>query len=511
MSTIAAPVGARRGVAALIGVLAVAAGVAVGQLVAAVVSQPSAPLVAVADAVVRLAPPWLVELGKSLGPETDKLVLQVGVGLAVAALGALAGLAARPDVRRGVAVIVALGVVGGLAVLSAPTFAPLDLLAPAAALLAGVVVLRRLYGLFDAGSDRSRRTVLLGAAAAVGALALAAAGAGSLVGRGVGGSREAVTGLLARARLTERAPTVPAGAAFPQLGTPTFITSNADFYRIDTALRTPSLAADGWSMRIHGMVEREITLTFADLVARPLVERVVTLTCVSNEVGGHLISTANFLGVDLRALLLEAGVQAGAEQLFTTSVDGWTCGTPVDVVMEEGRGALLAVGMNGEALPPEHGFPVRMVVPGLYGFVSATKWITDMEVTTFDAPQRQAYWLQRGWAQEAPIKTQSRIDAPRASVAAGRVVVAGIAWAQHTGVERVEVRADDGPWQEAVLADDVSRDTWRMWRAELDLPPGRHTVQSRATDRSGLTQPETPAPPPPDGATGWHSITVTSA
>ena len=513
MSTVAAaPVSPQRGVASLVGVLAVAAAVAVGQLVAALVSPMSAPLVAVADAVVRLAPPWLVELGKSLGPETDKLVLQVGVALAVVVLGALAGLLARPDVRRGVAVIAVLGLVGGLAVMSSPAFAPLDLLAPAAALVAGVVVFRRLHGTAAHGGepDTSRRSLLIGASAAVGMLALVAGGVTALVGRGVGGSRGDVSARLSGARLAERAPSVPAGAAFPELGTPTFLTRNADFYRIDTALRTPTLAADGWSLRIHGMVERETTLTFADLMARPLVERAVTLACVSNEVGGDLISTANFVGVDLRALLLEAGVRQDAEQLFTTSVDGWTCGTPVDVVMEEDRGAMLAVGMNGEALPPEHGFPVRMVVPGLYGFVSATKWITDMEVTTFD--RQQAYWLQRGWAQEAPIKTQSRIDAPRdlATVAAGRVVAAGIAWAQHVGVDRVEVRVDGGPWQQAVLADDVSRDTWRMWRAEMDLGPGTHEIQSRATDRAGRTQTETPAPPAPDGATGWHTITVTA-
>jgi hypothetical protein len=235
------------------------------------------------------------------------------------------------------------------------------------------------------------------------------------------------------------------------------------------------------------------------------------MTCVSNPVGGDLISTANFIGVELRDILLEAGIQPGAEQLFSTSIDGWTAGTPVDVVLEPDRGALLAIGMNGEPLPPEHGFPVRMVVPGLYGFVSATKWITDMEVTTFGAAQ--AYWLQRGWSQRAPIKTQTRIDFPRGfgSVPAGRVTVAGIAWAQHTGVDRVEVRMDGGPWQQAELSTEVSADTWRMWTAEFQLAPGSHTVQTRATDRRGVVQTETRADPVPDGATGWPAVIFTAA
>ncbi|HXV94158.1 MAG TPA: molybdopterin-dependent oxidoreductase, partial [Pseudonocardia sp.] len=221
------------------------------------------------------------------------------------------------------------------------------------------------------------------------------------------------------------------------------------------------------------------------------------------------ISTAEFVGVSLRDLLLEAGVRPGAQQLVGTSLDGWTAGTPVDVVLEPGRDALLAVGMNGEALPLEHGFPVRMVVPGLYGFVSATKWLGDLEVTTWEA--HESYWLRRGWAREAPIKTQSRIDSPRpfSRVPAGRVAIAGIAWAQPRGISRVEVRVDDGPWRPAELATEVGGDTWRMWRTVVELAPGSHTAQVRATDRDGATQPEERVDPVPDGATGWHSVVFT--
>jgi DMSO/TMAO reductase YedYZ molybdopterin-dependent catalytic subunit len=418
-----------------------------------------------------------------------------------------------------------MGVLGVLAVIFSPSFSPLDLLAPAVSVGVGVWVFRLLHrlggqaykpgdgapGEQPEGGGVSRRKVLAGSSAAVGVASLGAGAAGLLIGGRVTESRQSVGTALAQGRITQRAPAIPAGAAFPELGTPAFITPNPEFYRIDVALRVPTLTAADWTLRLHGMVDREITLTFADLLARPLVERTITLTCVSNPVGGDLISTATFVGVELRDILLEAGIQPGAEQLFTTSTDGWTAGTPVDVVLEEGRGALLAIGMNGEPLPPEHGFPVRMVVPGLYGFVSATKWIADMEVTTFDAAQ--AYWLQRGWSQKAPIKTQTRIDSPRGfrSVPAGRVTVAGIAWAQHTGIGRVEIRMDGGPWRDAELADEVNVDSWRMWRADFDLTPGSHTVQTRGIDRNGQVQVEQRADPVPDGATGWPATIFTVA
>ncbi len=439
------------------------------------------------------------------------------VGVAV-----LAGLAARRRPWPAVAVVAVLGLLAGAAAWTAPSFAQLDLFPPLIATAAGVGAVRWLHprlfpsdgragSTHDPGARRvTRRGLLHGSAAlgVVGAAAVATGAAGQLLTRGVGDSRADVTGLLARTPVAP-APPVPPGADLTAFGAPPVVTSNADFYRIDTALRVPALSAADWSLRVHGMVDRELTLSFADLVARPLVERTLTLTCVSNDVGGDLVSTARFIGVDLRDLLRDAGVHADADQILSTSVDGWTAGTPTAVVLEPDRGALLAVGMNGEALPREHGFPVRMVVPGLYGFVSATKWLTDLELTTFAA--RDAYWVQRGWARQAPVKTQSRIDRPRgfAPLPAGRVVLAGTAWAQHTGVERVEVRADDGPWQAAQVATEVNHDTWRMWRAELDLAPGRHVLQCRATDRSGATQPEQRSSPVPDGATGWHSVVVT--
>jgi DMSO/TMAO reductase YedYZ molybdopterin-dependent catalytic subunit len=294
-----------------------------------------------------------------------------------------------------------------------------------------------------------------------------------------------------------------------------FLTPNNDFYRIDTALSFPSVDLDTWKVEIKGRVDRPIALSYADLLARPQIERVVTLCCVSNEVGGDLISTASFRGVRLADLLDEAGVHDDAEQVFSTSVDGWTCGFPVSVA-RDGRDAMIAVGMNGEALPLEHGFPARLVVPGLYGYVSATKWLRTIELTSWDA--KEGYWVPRGWARDAPVKTQSRIDVPRrgekvsaaAAAAGGGVKIAGVAWAQHRGIDKVEVRIDEGDWRAARLGSDVTDDAWRQWVLDwTDATPGKHTIQVRATDKTGAAQTEEIAPPDPDGATGYHTRTIT--
>jgi DMSO/TMAO reductase YedYZ molybdopterin-dependent catalytic subunit len=501
-----------RAPAALVGVLAVGAAIAVGHLVGSVVSPSSSPYLAVADAVVRLAPPWLVEFAKTTFGTADKPVLVAGIAVVLLAVAAAAGLAARERTAPATTTVVVLGLLAATAVVTAPTFAPVDLLAPAASLGTGLLVLRRLHALALPGPERaggpSRRALLTGALVAVGAGSLVAGGLGQLLAGRSAGSRGEVTAALRAAPAVRRAPAVPASAAFPE--SVPFVTPTADFYRIDTALRIPSGTAGDWSLRVHGLVDREVTLRFADLLARPLVERTVTLLCVSNPVGGDLVSTAVFTGVPLRDVLLEAGVRPGADQLLSTSADGWTAGTPIDVLLEPDRGALLAIGMNGEALPPEHGFPVRMVVPGLYGYVSATKWVTDLEVTTFAADR--AYWLQRGWGERAPIKTMARIDTPTGtgSVPAGRVVVAGVAWSQPRGVSRVEVRVDGGAWTDAELATEVSGDTWRMWRATVDLAPGTRVLEARATDADGDLQTEEVADVLPDGATGYPSVTVTA-
>jgi len=499
--------------AALAGVLAVAAATGVSHLVAGFVSPSSSPLLAVGDSVVRLAPQGLVEFGKNVFGTADKWALLVVMVVVAALLGAGAGLVGRNDEHRASWALVLIGMVGLAAVGFAPTFGMLDLVAPTVAMLVGPGVYTWLHALgAPTGTDADRRRMLVGSSVAVGALV--AGGVGQLVtGRpasGSPGSPEAVTRALGAARIAQPAPPVPPNADFVAEGTPTFVTSNADFYRIDTALRVPMLSAQRWRLRVHGMVDHELMLSFADVMSRPLVQRRITLACVSNEVGGDLISTAVFTGIDLRALLLEAGVHPEANQMLSSSADGWTAGTPTAVLLEPGRNAMLAVGMNDQALPVEHGFPARLVVPGLYGYVSATKWVTELELTTF--AERAGYWQPRGWARLAPVKTQSRIDFPRnfGSVAAGRVPVAGIAWSQPDGIGQVEVRLDDGPWQQAELATDVSGDTWRMWRTFVDAAPGQHVVQARATNSRGTTQAEEYTSTVPDGATGWHRVTFTA-
>jgi len=343
-----------------------------------------------------------------------------------------------------------------------------------------------------------------------GGVAVVTAAAGAVAGRELITRRDVS---LARAALRLPRPAVPAPPLPPgtNLGIPglsPFITPNGRFYRVDTALLLPEVDPATWQLRIHGMVRREVTLTFGELLRRPLIEDYVTLTCVSDPVGGPYVGNAKWLGARLAGLIRQARPLAGASQLLCTSVDGFTSGTPLEVVLD-GRDALLAVAMNGQALPIAHGFPARMVVPGLYGYVSATKWVTDIEVTTFAAAD--AYWVRQGWSPQAPIKTESRIDVPgaSASLAPGPTPVAGVAWAQHKGIAAVEVRVDRGPWHEARLAAVPDIDTWRQWVWTWAATAGRHLLEARATDATGYTQTAALAPPAPDGASGYPSVSVT--
>jgi DMSO/TMAO reductase YedYZ molybdopterin-dependent catalytic subunit len=328
-----------------------------------------------------------------------------------------------------------------------------------------------------------------------------------VVGLGLERGRAAVEAARRRLRLHASDPPAPAGASVGVDGVAAWKTSQDRFYRIDTALVVPQILPQDWTVRIHGLVDRELTLTYDELRARGLTEAWLTLCCVSNVVGGDLISNAWFSGVKVSTLLAEAGVQPGADAVLSKSDDGWTAGTPLAALTDD-RNAMLAVAMNGEPLTPEHGFPVRMVVPGLYGYVSGTKWIRDIEVTRFD--DFSAFWTKRGWAAQGPVKTESRIDVPGDGddLSVGPVAIGGVAWAQHTGIAKVEVRVDDGDWAEATLGDDPSIDSWRQWAYSWDATAGDHQLQVRATDNSGYTQTENRAGVVPNGATGWHTIGV---
>jgi DMSO/TMAO reductase YedYZ molybdopterin-dependent catalytic subunit len=290
-------------------------------------------------------------------------------------------------------------------------------------------------------------------------------------------------------------------------GVSSFMTPNKSFYRVDTLLTIPKVDPRNWELRVHGMVDKELRLSFADLLNRPLVERDITLTCVSNEVGGPYVGNARWTGVPIAEILREAGVRDGADAVKSTSVDGLTIGTPLKA-LTDGRDALFALAMNGEPLPFVHGFPVRMVVPGLYGFVSATKWIVDFEVTRFE--DFTAYWTERDWSAEAPIKTSSRIDVPKgfARIKPGPAVAAGVAWAQHRGIRKVEVQVDDGPWQDAQLAAEDSIDTWRQWTFRWNATSGNHKLTVRAIDGDGQVQTTDRAAPRPNGSSGLHNTVV---
>jgi DMSO/TMAO reductase YedYZ molybdopterin-dependent catalytic subunit len=312
-------------------------------------------------------------------------------------------------------------------------------------------------------------------------------------------------------RATTAAPPIPAGAELGIPGLAPVVSDNEHFYRIDTALQAPVIEPETWRLVVTGLVEREVSLTFDELLALPLTEKAVTLACVSNEVGGTLIGNAVWLGYPIRELLAKAGPRPGADMVLSRSIDGFTASTPLEVLLDPERDSLLAVGMNGEPLPVAHGFPVRMVVPGLYGYVSATKWLVELKVTTF--AKDAGYWTTRGWSARGPVKLSSRIDVPRSGsqLRAGRVAIAGVAWAQHTGVSGVEVRIDEGPWRDARLADAISVDTWRQWVYEWDATSGSHLIEVRATDAAGTTQSVQRVPVAPNGAEGWHSVTVTVA
>lgn len=506
-----------RWVGIVLGVVVAAVALAAGQVLSAFAAAASSPIVAVGQAAIDRTPEWLKSFAIATFGERDKLALVVGMLGVLAVLSAIVGVLSLRRPRVGVAALIGLGLVGAAAALTRPGAGPTWALPSAGAMAVGLwalAVLRRAALRAPRSEDAGGRPHAFDRRAFVrGAIVLgAAATAGGLGGAMLAERRTGAATSRARVRIpaaSDPAPPLPAGADLRVPGLSPFVTPNHEFYRVDTALVPPQVRAETWTLELFGMVDRPRTITYDELLGMDLVERDLTLSCVSNEVGGRYVGNARWTGVLLAPLLEEAGLQAGSDQLVSRSIDGMTIGTPAAVVMD-GRDAMLAVAMNGEPLPIEHGFPVRMIVPGLYGYVGATKWIVEIEATTFAA--FDAYWTRRGWAEDpGPVETMSRIDTPRplARMPTGPVVVAGVAWAQHRGIRRVEVRVDDGDWQEAELGAVPSVDTWRQWRWRWDATPGSHTLVVRATDGEGITQPEQRTPPFPDGATGWHSVVVT--
>lgn len=438
-----------------------------GELLAGFISPALSPVTAVGGAIIDRVPPSFKDWAIAVFGTADKLALVAGMGLVMAALGAAAGV--LEDRRRfaGAAVVGVFGALGLLAVMTrAQATMNAAALAAASAVAAGALLrflVRRLQDWRhhearpapDAVPARRRFLQALAGGAAVTVIG----GTLATLWRGPATAVSDARNRLALPAPASPAPPIPAGAEAGVDGMQQLVTPNPDFYRIDTALNVPALDPGTWVLKVTGMVDRQVVLNFAELLAKPLVERHITIACVSNNVGGDLIGNARWLGWPVRELLALAGPRAGADMVLSRSTDGWTAGTPLDVLTDS-RDALLAVGMNGEPLPLEHGFPVRLVVPGLYGYVSATKWVTELKVTRFS--EDVAYWTPRGWSERGPIKTCSRIDVPRngSSVRAGAVMFGGVAWAQQTGIGKVELRVNRGPWQQADLAQGISPDTW---------------------------------------------------
>lgn len=505
--------------AALAGVVSAAVFLAVAELAALVLARESSPLLAVGGFVIDVVPQPLKELAISTFGEYDKIALLGGLGLAVVVAAAVAGVLqlVRPPLG-----VVVLGLATAISIAAIVTRPGASALAWVPPLLGGVAA----SGVLAVSVARLRRWRSPAAEAAErpsspGAIErrrffqiVGIAGATAvIVGVASRTANVAVTSIAAvRKALRLPAPgatvTVPDGAEFDIPGLSPLYTPNADFYRVDTALTVPSIDPATWRLTVHGLVDERVELGFDDLLAMGLDEYSITLTCVSNEVGGDLVGSAKWLGVPVRDVLALAGPQGDADMVLSRSIDGFTASTPLEALTDSGRDAILAVAMNGEPLPLEHGFPVRMVVPGLYGYVSATKWLTELEVTTFAADE--AYWTPRGYSAKAPIKFSSRLDTPRTgeAVAAGTVVLAGVAWAQTVGIERVEVSIDAGEWQRATLSTPVNADTWVQWYLEWEASAGMHDVVVRAVDGSGELQVEERGPIAPDGSTGWQRTLV---
>ena len=506
--------------AALAGVVAAAVVLAVAELLGAFFTARATPLFALGSTFIDFTPSWLKDFAVATFGTNDKAALFVGMGLTIAVLACVLGIVAYRKWALGVLGVLFMGAVIVASVVTRAGVGPADAIPSVLGTLAGLVALRLLvaplWGLKawpEAPADMapadqpgtSRRRFFAAAGVTAAAAGLAATG-----GRLLGAARSNIA--QARDALQLPAPAkaaaaVPAGVQSTVPGVPPWLTPNGEFYRIDTALSVPEINVDDWELRVHGLVEEEFSLTFQDLLDADLIESHVTLTCVSNPVGGNLAGNAKWLGLPIREVLKRARPRDGADMVLSTSIDGFSASTPLEVLQDD-RDAMLAIGMNDEPLPLEHGYPVRMVVPGLYGFVSATKWVVDLEVTRF--ADNKAYWTERGWSERGPIKTMARVDVPRsfAKVPAGKVAVGGTAWAQTRGITKVEVQIDDGGWQQAELSAEASLTTWRQWSFEWEAAPGPHYIKVRATDGTGEVQTDQRADPVPDGASGWQSVMV---
>lgn len=482
------------------GLVSAATGLASGHAVAAMTVPAASPVLVIGSTIIDHTPTTLKQWAIETFGNADKPVLLASVVVVTLLLAVLGGVLARRSYPTGAAVVLALVGAAAWAALSRPESGSVDVLPAVVTALVALGSLRWLTpGSPEPADGPGRRRLLTQAGILLGAAAVAGTAGQWLVAR----ARDVTDVVLPGPRNPLQA--LPRGLEARYRSITPFRTPNADFYRVDVNLTTPVLDHDSWRLRIDGMVDRPMELTFDDLLAMPMIERDITLTCVSNEVGGPYAGGARWLGVRVSDLLERAGVRAGADQILSTAFDGFTISTPLDAA-QDGRDMIVAVGMNGEPLPREHGFPARLVTPGLYGYVGATKWLTRLTLTTY--AEREAYWTAREWATDGRIKIASRIDTPAAlrPVAAGRIVVAGVAWAPTRGIAAVEVSVDGGPWRPARFGPDAGVDYWRQWYLLWDADPGRHTLTVRARTLDGEYQSTMRAEPFPDGSSGLQQI-----
>ncbi|WP_285025544.1 molybdopterin-dependent oxidoreductase [Plantibacter sp. ME-Dv--P-122b] len=500
--------------AALSGIVAAAVFLAIAELAALLFARGSSPLLTVGSFVIDIVPRWAKEFAIETFGSNDKIFLLVSLGVAVVIAAAIAGILQQIRPPLGVVVLVAAGVFAGATTVTRAGATPLAVVPVILGLAAGVVILiilsRRLPKRAANGSDDERAAFDRRGFFRVAGIAAAGAVVVGVGARLVNVTTSSITAVRDALKLPAPKSTVmiPDGAEADVDGLSPLFTPNDKFYRVDTALTVPTVDPATWTLTIDGMVGEQVQITFEELLAMGLDEYVITMTCVSNEVGGNLLGNAKWLGVPVRDVLKRAMPDSKADMVLSTSVDGFTASTPIESLTDPNLDAILAVAMNGEPLPLEHGFPVRMVVPGLYGYVSATKWLTKLTVTTFD--KDEAYWTPRGYDAKAPIKLSSRIDTPRIDkqLPAGPAKIAGVAWAQTVGIAKVEVSIDNGDWQSVNLTTAINDDTWVQWWMDWEATAGTHYVAVRATDKAGNLQIEEQAPIAPNGSSGWQRTLV---
>ena len=494
-----------------LGVIAVGIGIFVGELTSNFHSAWKSPVDTLGNWIISVIPHSVESIAITLFSTHDKGFLVASILIAALLLGGIAGDLLLRSKREIAFAIIGLETTFGVITVIARPHAGITAIAPS--LISGLATSLVLYFALGRAKEeqpqvispselKSRRQVLkyAGGAGALGGLML-------LSGQSVKTHSLNVIKRLAikLPKATHPLPDLPTDPASSIRGLSTLITPNNEFYQIDIAINAPIFDVEAWTLTINGLVKNPITLTYADLLKRPLFELDDTMSCVSNPVGGPLVGNVRWLGCRLDDLIREAGPLSSSDQILSSSSDGFSAGFPLDLL--DGRDAMIAVGMNGQPLPIKHGFPARVIVPGLYGYVSATKWLTNIELTRFDI--KQGFWISRGWSQLGRIKMESRIDYPQdgAHVPVGTFRFAGVAWAPLAGIASVQL-AIDGLWKNATLGPSLSGTTWRQWWFDWDTTAGKHVVEVRAISVSGEVQTKQLADVAPNGASGWHTIHI---